>query len=261
MASQQYPGRIVTLGETDQAIVTAIQRMLNARGCGPLDEDGVFGAATDAAVKLFQARFTDADGVPLVVDGKVGSITWAALFGADTVPGTDVATGPLLDGTLNVAESQVGVMEVPAGSNRGPQVDEYVRRVGCNPADQLPWCAAFVYYCFDESAKALGRSNPLVKTAGVLDHWAAAGQRGTPRISGEQATQNPDLIRPGHIFVIDTGGGHGHMGLVREVTGGTLVTIEGNTNDGGSREGVGVFQRNSRKIVSINKGFIDYGAS
>jgi hypothetical protein len=51
------------------------------------------------------------------------------------------------------------------------------------------------------------------------------------------------------------------MGLVREVTGGTLVTIEGNTNDGGSREGVGVFQRGSRKIVSINKGFIDYSGS
>jgi hypothetical protein len=44
------------------------------------------------------------------VDGKVGSITWAELFGAGTVPAADVASTPLLDGTLNVAESQVGVM-------------------------------------------------------------------------------------------------------------------------------------------------------
>jgi hypothetical protein len=39
-----------------------------------------------------------------------------------------------------------------------------------------------------------------------------------------------------------------------EVAGGKLITIEGNTNDGGSREGVGVFLRESRKIAQINKG-------
>src|SRR5262249_59527172 len=248
MAAPQYPGRIIKRGETDEAIVTTIQRMLNARGSGAVDENGVFDAATDAAVRLFQARFTDVDGLPLVVDGKVGSITWAALFGADAVPSADVAPAPLLDGTLGVAQTQVGVMEEPAGSNRGPQVDEYVRRVGCNPADQLPWCAAFVYFCFDESAKALGRANPVVKTAGVLDHWAAAGRRGTPRISGAQATQNPGAIRPGHIFVIDTGGGHRHTRLLLEVAGGQLGASEGETQDRGAREGVGVFQRTSRKI-------------
>ena len=63
------------------------------------------------------------------------------------------------------------------------------------------------------------------------------------------------------MFVVDTGGGHGHMGLVAEVLGGKLITIEGNTNDGGSREGVGVFRRESRKIAEINKGFVDYSGS
>jgi hypothetical protein len=107
----------------------------------------------------------------------------------------------------------------------------------------------------------MGRSNPLVRTAGVLNHWVMAGQRGVPRITGSRAVQNPDLLRPGHIFVIDTGGGHGHTGLVLEVAGGKSITIEGNTNDGGSREGVGVFRRESRKIAQINRGFIDYSAA
>jgi hypothetical protein len=63
-------------------------------------------------------------------------------------------------------------------------------------------------------------------------------------------------VHPGHIFVIDTGGGHGHLGLVVEVVGGKLITIEGNTNDGGSREGVGVFllraarSRRSTRVLS-----------
>lgn len=48
--------------------------------------------------------------------------------------------------------------------------------------------------------------------------------------------------------------------MVIEVANGRLVTIEGNSNDNGSREGIGVFQRDARKISRINKGFIDYSA-
>jgi len=39
------------------------------------------------------------------------------------------------------------------------------------------------------------------------------------------------------------------------------VTIEGNTNDGDGREGVGVFRREKRKIADINVGFLDYSAT
>ena len=65
-------------------------------------------------------------------------------------------------------------------------------------------------------------------------------------------------VRPGQIFVMDFGGGAGHTGMVRGIRDGKLVTIEGNTNDGGSREGIGVFERTGRTIGSVNKGFLDY---
>ena len=102
-----------------------------------------------------------------------------------------------------------------------------------------------------------------MKTAGVLDHWDKAGRRGVSRIATARAVQDPGLVQPGHIFIIDTGapGGGGHTGLVVEVVGGKLVTVEGNTNDAGSAEGIGVFERQSRKIAQINKGFIDYSAA
>jgi hypothetical protein len=48
------------------------------------------------------------------------------------------------------------------------------------------------------------------------------------------------------------------MGLIAAIRGGKLVTIEGNTNDGGSREGIGVFERTGRTIGSVNKGFVEY---
>jgi hypothetical protein len=54
------------------------------------------------------------------------------------------------------------------------------------------------------------------------------------------------------------GRGLGHSGIVVEVANGFLLTIEGNTNDGGSRNGISVFKRKARKINEINKGFIDY---
>jgi hypothetical protein len=60
------------------------------------------------------------------------------------------------------------------------------------------------------------------------------------------------------IFILATSGGAGHTGLVEAVEGQYLVTIEGNTNEGGSREGIGVFRRTSRKISQINRGFIAY---
>jgi hypothetical protein len=63
------------------------------------------------------------------------------------------------------------------------------------------------------------------------------------------------------VFVLSTGGGHGHGGFIESVQGVVLTTIEGNTNDGGSREGVGVFRRNGRRINGINQGFVDYSST
>jgi hypothetical protein len=252
-----FPGRSIQAGESDPEIVIAIQRRLNAAGCGPVAETGRFSSPTTLAVKRFQMRFTDADGLPLRVDGIVGPVTWAALFGA--APPVVDADAPLLTAAVEQATAEIGVVEDPPGSNRGPRVDAYLRAVGLNPAaGSFAWCAAFVYFCFGEASRVGGRKNPLVKTAGVLDHWSRAEQRGARRIKAADALAQPDLVRPGQIFVMDFGRGAGHTGMVTGIRGGKLVTIEGNTNDGGSREGIGVFERTGRTIGSVNKGFLDY---
>jgi hypothetical protein len=62
------------------------------------------------------------------------------------------------------------------------------------------------------------------------------------------------------VFIMDHGGGLGHTGLVESVQGGLITTIEGNTNTALSREGGGVY-RLTRKLVEINKGFIDYAGA
>jgi hypothetical protein len=101
----------------------------------------------------------------------------------------------------------------------------------------------------------------MIKTVGVLDHWDRARKKGIPVLLAVDGTRNPERVKPGMLFVMSTGGGNGHTRIVEKVIGGRLVTIEGNTNDSGSREGIGVFRRDTRKIASIDKGFIDYGSA
>ena len=54
------------------------------------------------------------------------------------------------------------------------------------------------------------------------------------------------------------GEGEGHMGIVEGFRDDRLITIEGNTNLPGDREGVGVFRRTTGKLSDINKGLIRY---
>ncbi len=253
-----FPGTVLTPGSKGAAVL-AVQQRLNKLGCGPVAEDGTFGAETQDAIELFQARSQDTSGAPLKIDGVVGPMTWAALFGADTVPPNATAPSQLLATVLQLASREVGTMEDPLGSNRGPRVDQYLRAVGLNPADgSFPWCAAFVYFCFQQAAKTLDVPNPAIKDAGVLDLWNKAGSQGIRRIAAVEASTTPSLVQPGCLFVITTGSGNGHTGLVEQIAGVRLTTIEGNTNLGGSREGIGVFRRTGRTIATINRGFIQY---
>lgn len=259
-----YPGHIIKVGERDATVVRALKPRLNdALGAATgsalrLDPvNGAFGPKMKRAVLLFQARNVDSTGLPLKQDGEVGPLTWAALLGADSVPTRTEAASPLLAAALRIAAEQEArhVREIPRNSNRGPQVDRYLECADCPPGNS--WCCAFVYWCMNEAAKEVGRRNPMVKTAGCLDHWQRAIVKGATRFTTARALANHDLVHPGLIFIMDHGGGFGHTGFVERVDAGLLTTLEGNTDASKTREGGGVY-RLTRKIAEVNKGFIDY---
>lgn len=137
---------------------------------------------------------------------------------------------------LDIASSQVGEQEEPIGSNWGPVVQAYLASVGITfPA---PWCMAFVYWCFNEAAKMMSVANPVYKTGGVMMQLAK---------SKSKIVKKP---QPGDVFIMEFGHGLGHTGIVESINGNVVNTIEGNTNDDGSREGYEVARR-TRKISSI----------
>jgi hypothetical protein len=259
----RYPGRLIKVGETDARIVQALKRALNralARETALLlDENNAhFGPRMKQVIKLFQARHVDADGLPLKQDGEVGSITWAVLFGPASVPRPATPADPFLARALRLAagEEAKAVREKPLNSNRGPQVNAYLARIGLDPG--YAWCCAFVYWCFDEAALSVQRANPMVRTGGCMRHWNAAPAAGARRIQAHEAVADPSLLRPGMVFIMDHGRGLGHTGFIEAVDGGFVSTIEGNTDASMTREGGGVY-RLRRKLAEINKGYIDYG--
>ncbi len=254
--SPEFPGNTIRRDSPDGASVRQLQQALNSLGLGPLEVDGVFGAGTEAAVRHFQSLFFDASGQPLAADGAVGPATWAALFGPASV--TPMAAGSgLAAAALDAAEAKIGVREEPPGSNAGPEVEKFLASVGLGKGN--PWCAAFVYWCVDQAARKQGVSNPLPKTGSVMDMWNRAQAARLRCLRAAEAQAKPSLVTSGMVFIMSFDGGKGHTGFVKGFAGGNLATIEGNSNDGGSRDGIGVFSLKRRTVAQINAGFIGLG--
>jgi hypothetical protein len=136
-------------------------------------------------------------------------------------------TAPLPNQLVATATTQVGVKETKG--NRGPKIKEYLNIVGLG--EGYAWCAGFVCWCVAKTSQAANVVVKLQFSAGVLAMWNK---------NKELRVADP---LPGDIFIMKFSNGLGHTGIVTGVTATEINTIEGNTNDGGSREGDGVYKR------------------
>ena len=163
-----------------------------------------------------------------------------------------------------LARSQVGIRE-KGGHNRGPEVERYLRSVGLGPG--FSWCAAFVYWCFAQSAKQCKVRNPCPRTGHALTLFTHAPAFALIRLSDPDYQER---IRPGCIFVQDHdwtssepfAAHRGHCGIIEGVdfSIGEYSSIDGNTDPTGGRDGDGVYPRNRPLVDSKLVGFIDLGA-
>lgn len=222
--SKPWPGKVYKRNSTDPEVLD-IQKAL---GFGSGGQTGKFGATTEEAVSAFQL------GRGLEVDGKVGKNTWDALFGPQPRP--DLGRKALAE-----AESHVGKKEQPPGSNRGPFVDDCNDEIGVSRGSF--WCMSFVQKCVKDAADKLGVAVPIKRTASCSELFRWARDHG-------RLAANPE---PGDIFLV-TGGdtGHFHCGFVAGPVGATdrFVTIEGNSNSGGSANGNQVAKRSPGRTLA-----------
>lgn len=137
---------------------------------------------------------------------------------------------------INVARSTLWVREMN-GANRGEMVDEIVRGTGLDPKGRYPWCAAWIAYI---GRAALGRRGwPLKAYAGVVSLHDEAQRLG---MLSPTPTRGAIFLTYGKAA--DGKWRYNHCGvLVDDLGDGRWRTIEGNTNEAGSPEGIGVFER------------------
>lgn len=128
------------------------------------------------------------------------------------------------------AEADLGVREL-TGHNDGPRIEEYQAHVRAPKGSS--WCVAFVSY----HLSACGVKNP--KSAWSPSYSLAMDRVWTPRkalrdpLPADVGTlYYPSLGRVGHGFFIKQRDGFRYV-----------ITLEGNTSGGGSRDGDGVYQR------------------
>ncbi len=166
-------------------------------------------------------------------------------------------TETLAAAALQAAESQLGQCEKPKGSNSGPMVNEYLHAVGLAPG--YAWCQAFVYWSYATAAKKLNLVNPVTKTGSVHDCWNHSSTNSTvTKILKADVEQHPDRVQPGDQFVLLFSGNAGHTGIVEKVEGTILHTIEGNSNNDGSREGYEVVRHQRNITDKALAGFMRY---
>jgi hypothetical protein len=135
--------------------------------------------------------------------------------------------GPLRGSIVRVALSKQGIVEVPLGSNRGPEVDKHLPDWVIKTPIAEPWCC---FFCFKVAQEALGKF-PLGRWHGSCSRaWSEALRQGV-------AVRNETgrLPYPGDAFLINgpdpvDPDDFRHIGLVMRVAadGSAINTLEGN---------------------------------
>ena len=124
------------------------------------------------------------------------------------------------------------------GSNDGPRVEEYL--ASCRLGKGHAWCAAFVTWCYQQAGIA------AVKSAWSPDWFP---KNNTIYTRGEKNNVTPSKCDVFDIYFVEKKR-VAHVGFIDEWNEGSnyCITVEGNTNDTGSREGDGVYRK--RRIKS-----------
>lgn len=234
---------LIKRGHTDKNDVKKVQEWLNLWKRYNKDWkiavaiDGDFGPHTHAVVQEFQ-RFRG-----LEADGVVGNITWKELSTPMRLAFTTIDEDLTLR-ELIVAYARQHLNSEPREfkQNNGTWVRAYMDgREGSN----WPWCMGFVQTIIDQATSTLGEQlttyMPKTYSCDVVGNHGLKKQLLLRNMS---LRANPSQIQPGDVFLnVKSEKDWTHTGIVTGISGNWIDTIEGNTNDEGSREGYEVCAR------------------
>lgn len=206
------------LTDLPQPIAKLVQAGLRAKGFYFGSEKGIPGPMTESAYRRYLASLPD----PRPVDPKR----------------VNASKEEMITALVEIARGEVGVRE-EGGNNRGRKVQEYQDAASWLDGTGWAWCAAFVGWCIDRLAERYALPFATPEGAGAFWYEDWARQQGLRVLDGKSTIKRGDLV----IYSFS------HIGIAvgDEDRDETFLCVEGNTNDGGSREGDGVYEKRRPK--------------
>jgi len=219
--------------------VRKVQEWLTLNGVAVV-VDGLFGPATEYAVSRFQGYRH------LAKTGVVDTTTHAEFtrpviraLEPPTTPPTSLSAGIVAAARQHRREHPREV----GGANSGPWVRIYME--GADGRD-LPWCAGFSCFMVRQAAWHAGIEVPIRTTFSCDTLSRDAQEHGRFVAESDLIDEHTtiDALPRGSFFVQRRSDDDwNHVGIVIAAMGSVMETIEGNTNDDGSREGTEVCRR------------------
>ena len=134
-----------------------------------------------------------------------------------------------------IYSAEIGTKEL-TGHNDGKRVEEYL--ASCNLRRGQPWCAAFITW----TNRTAGVK---VVISGYAPNWFPAKKVIYTR--GSKKNYTPGTADVFGIWFANKGR-IAHVGFIDQWKSGSMaITVEGNTNSAGSREGDGVYRKRRLK--------------
>ena len=140
------------------------------------------------------------------------------------------------DDVIKVAKSEVGY----APSSQATKYNSEMKKAFGHPGS-ANWCATFATYCF---YKASGNNKKLTKEALHNATTASCSSNESAFRKAGKWVDSKSTPKPGYVVFYS----YSHTGIVVEVDGDNIITIEGNTaKDGSKYNGIGVVAKKKKK--------------
>jgi len=171
----------------------------------------------------------------------------------------DTLFGPPCGMVQKIYTAEIGIRE-STGKNDGKRIEDYLTYVGLGKGN--PWCAAFICWVygkagvtnprsgwspvlFPESRIVWSRRRSLIKHSSLnIKHSAGPIKHSKFNIQNSPGPRRADIFG---IWFQDKKR-IAHCGFIDDWQEKYVITVEGNTNESGSREGDGVYRK--RRLIS-----------
>jgi len=256
----EYPNRTISIRDKDKKLVKRIQEWICLNKYHTpnwdieVDIDGSYGQITSSAIYDFQELY----GIDNP-SGNVDSKTWYLL----TLPLQKAFTKKDFADKIEYKERVVSYMEqfvsqhpTELFQNSGAWVRSFMKG---KEGSWAAWCCGTLCTAMDHAADSMGKSmSEWIDWTWSCDELLKSARNSSKATyySPKQIKENPHLVSRGDIFlVMKSSSDATHTGIISDVDGDVMKTIEANTNDEGSREGYEMCKR-FRKISSGKYGII-----